>query len=114
MEDKYYTPSLDEFVQGFEFERLGNKKGDRLGALVFFDFSKDADVPMREERPFFCEEDDWHKITVFWDREPRTRTTESEGVSFTWKEFPKWDWYPWTEEGYIEKLIKDGKVRARK
>ena len=55
----------------------------------------------------------WDDAEVWWDRLPKTITKEFDGLIMTWTEFPAFDWHPWIDKGYIEKLIEDGKVRVR-
>ena len=105
MESKYYIPDISEFVQGFTFEKLTIRKGDRLGSIIRLG----EDKPIKE---VFANSDEWEEITVWWKREPRTITTEYEGLICTSKEFPEYDWHPWIDESYIINLLKDGKIRA--
>ena len=108
METQYRIPTLDEFVQGFKFQRLENKKGDRIGALRFLDAEYDA----KYGKIFYAEKDEWYDFEVWWDKKPEWTTVKYGECNVTYKPIPEFDWLPWTSEGYIQKLIEDGKVRC--
>jgi hypothetical protein len=104
---EYRVPSISEFKQGFKFEVLRAKKGDHAGSAIKFDFSKDW---THTRTDVYHDEDKWQEITVWWDREPEMKTVGNT----TYKELPEWDWQPWVREGYIEGLLKEGKIRVKK
>jgi len=110
MADKYYTPTIDEFKQGFKFEKLVHCKGEKLGSLFYLDeeYNKEHGCDV------VAEEDKWVEVVVFWDREPEFKTIQYDNIEVSYKEFPIWDWQPWINSDYITNLIKDGKVRARR
>ena len=107
----YYTPDISEFVQGFKFERLDGIAGEKIGSIMYLNIKYNKS----HGKDVYRDEDQWTQFTVFWKREPEMKTILYEnGASFTYKEYPEWDWHPWVKEGYIEELIKDGKIRAKK
>ncbi len=110
MENKYYTPTLDQFVQGFKFEKLEYTKGTKLGGMFFMDPEYNA----KHGKSFYAEEDKWVEITVWWDKKPEWTTVDYGDISVTSTAYPEFDWLPWTGKGYIQKLIDDGKVRAKR
>ena len=107
--NNYRVPSLGEFTQGFEFEVLRGRKGDSSGGFVSFDFENNTVNKVEHIR----DEDFWVGVTVWWDRVPEVKSIKSGAVTYTYKELPQWDWHPWSEDGYIEGLIKDKKVRVK-
>lgn len=107
--DKYYTPDITEFVQGFKFEKLKRKSGEKIGSIIYIN---SIDVP---EINIVSEHDVWIEITVFWKREPEMKTiVYDNGMSLSYMEYPEWDWYPWNKDSYIIDLIKNGKIRAKR
>lgn len=62
----------------------------------------------------YADEDRWVEKEVWWDREPEMRTSviDDEGTTIKWMEDPDFDNWPTKEK--IQKLINDGKIRARK
>lgn len=110
-ENKYYTPEIEEFKQGFKFELIDYRKGTKLGRIAYLFDEKYDKIHGKD---ILAEEDKWNEIVVFWDKEPGMITTDYNGMKMTYTEFPKWDWSPWIDEGHIENLIKNKDVRARK
>ena len=109
MENEYYIPTIDEFIQGFKFEVLIHKKGDKLGSIFYLD----EEINKELGKSFFAEEDSWSEMCVYWKREPEIKTTIYNGITTTCKECPEYDWAPWINPGYIEELISKGKIRCR-
>lgn len=108
MEDKYYTPVLDEFIQGFKFEVLILKGGDKIGNITLLN-SSDKNL----KKIVFATEDVWVEAEVWWKKEPEFKSTTFDGITVNYKEYPKYDWTPWVNPGYIEKLINEGKIRCK-
>ncbi len=108
MVNEYYTPTIEEFVQGFQFQQLIRQKGDKIGGVCYLTKGGSSKTEW-----YYADEDQWVDVVVYWDREPEIVTTEGYGMTCTYKELPMWDWAPWVNPGYITNLIKDGKVRAR-
>lgn len=105
--DVYRTPTIYEFKQGFEFQRIVYRKGDRLGYFYPEGFGGTKEA-------ILAKEDKWQDVTVWWDRDPRTITNEHNGVTVTYTECPQMEWSPWIDEGYIEGLIKNEDVRVKR
>lgn len=111
MTEQYRIPTIDEFKQGFKFEWLRFKKGTHLGGMIMFDFSNNETTSSKD---IYAEEDIWEEVVVYWDKEPEMITRKFEdGTAWTLMENPQFDWYPWTNEGYIQELINDKKVRVK-
>ena len=110
MGSEYRIPTIDEFVQGFRFEKLEHTKGTKLGGIGFLDPEYNA----KYGKSFYAEEDKWVEITVWWDKKPEWITVNYDGMSITSIALPEFDWLPWTGKGYIQKLIDDGRIRVRR
>lgn len=110
MKSEYRIPTIEEFVQGFKFQKLEWAKGQRKGRIAFLDPEYDK----LHGRDIIAEEDVWYDVEVWWDKKPEWTTVDYEGISVTSIAIPEFDWLPWTCEGYIQKLINDGKVRCGK
>lgn len=104
---KYYIPSIEEFIQGFQFQYLFKKKGEKLSGVCYLTGNGASETTW-----YYADKNIWVDQVVYWDREPELVTTSYGDVTVTYKELPMWDWAPWITPGYIENLIKDGKVRA--
>ena len=101
---KYYTPSLEEFKQGFKFEKRYEKKGDYIGSIIIWDFSNDAN---NEEIKIYAKKDRWVKFKVNWDRPAKMKTIKHGECTITYLDLP--------EPMYnLEKLLKDGRIRAKR
>jgi hypothetical protein len=108
--DNYYTPNKAEFTQGFKFERLERLSGDKIGSVLYLD----EEYNKEHGKELFADKDLWLDFEVFWEKEPEWNTTKYGDIYIASKPLPEFDWYPWIKEGYIEQLIKDGKVRAKR
>ena len=102
MESKYYTPTIDEFKQGFKFELLVRKKGDK-------DFGWTTIGNPSSTVWYKNKEDVWVEQEVWWDRPPEMRTVEYNDITITYKEC-KFDLQPYYD---LNIYLENGKIRVK-
>jgi hypothetical protein len=102
METKYYTPSINEFKQGFKFELLIRKKGDKDTGRVILG-NPDATIWYENK------EDVWVEQEVWWDRPSEMRTFKYGDITITYKE-NKFDLQPNYD---LNKYLENGKIRVK-
>lgn len=100
MMEEYYIPDISEFKQGFVYEQLIHIKGEIIGSWG-----------VGKER--YAAEDFWMEKEVWWDRKPQMKVVPIDDVGNTlaWMEDPTFDNWPSKEQ--IQKLIDDGRIRAK-
>jgi hypothetical protein len=109
--NKYYTPTIDEFEQGFEFEYY-DTTSYRMVLLDFSGNSKSKDLTKPKEIG-------WVKRVVDWKHDPKERIIEhfkDDGNNDCMLELSgdTANWFSPMYGANIQKLIDDGKVRAKR
>lgn len=100
---KYYTPDISEFVQGFEFEK-------KVSNTYRYDMWIDGEFI--EGKPETIT--NWYKEIVDW-KHPNDELINYDGgdVSYTFDGATA-NFFSANDDETITKLLKDGKIRARK
>lgn len=104
MNNRYHTPNISEFVQGFEFEILENHDY----SMVILDFKNNT-----TEEVGSTHYERWEPRTVWWKHDPKEMITEQVGefsvtVTGGFVNF----FSPYSDERLI-KLIEDGRIRSK-
>jgi hypothetical protein len=111
MEEGYRIPTIDEFVQDFEFERKIRRGG---GSWFGFNINMSKEEVEKQllvnRQPIF---DEWIPMKVWWKPrtlEEATITTKDESTGEIWTSIinPEFD-KPINEE----KMISEGKIRVK-
>lgn len=108
MSDGYYIPTIDEFIEDFEFQCLITNKYK----MVILDFLDGKEI---EEVSKF-ESENWIDCTCDWkypESKLYTSTSEISGIEFTCTGSFK-NFFSQFDDKKIIKLIEDGRIRAKR
>lgn len=109
---KYRIPEVEEFVQGFKFEKLIHRKGCKLGMIGIIDFGKESIFKESIFKEVVAEEDKWVGMEVWWDRESEPIKIEFENIIYEGYDCPEFDKPNWATQEGIQKEIEDCNIRV--